>query len=304
VSKRYGDKLAVDDVSFVVKPGVITGFLGPNGAGKSTTMRMIVGLDAPTSGSVRVNGRAYRSFEAPLHEVGAMLEARAIHTGRSAYHHLLAMAQTHGIGRRRVDEVIDIVGLASVARKRAGGFSLGMGQRLGIATALLGDPSTLLLDEPVNGLDPEGIHWIRNLLKGLAAEGRTIFVSSHLMSEMALTADHLIVIGRGKLIANTSVDDFVARASAKVVIVRSPELQRLRTLLQGPGVTFEGERGRLEVHGLTTEQIGDAAAAKGIAIHELTPQQASLEEAFMSLTREAVEFGTPADGKTPEEAAA
>jgi ABC-2 type transport system ATP-binding protein len=281
----------------------VTGFLGPNGSGKSTTMRLILGLDAPTAGDVTVNGKHYRDHAAPLHEVGALLEARSVHTGRSAYHHLLALAQTHGIPKRRVHELIDLVGLHEVADKRAGQFSLGMGQRLGIATALLGDPSTLLLDEPVNGLDPEGIHWIRNLLKGLAAEGRTVFVSSHLMSEMALTADHLIVIGKGKLIADTSVDDFVARASAKVVLVRSPELPRLRAALEAPGVTFAGGgRGRLEVHGLTTEQIGDAAAAHGIAIHELTPQQASLEEAFMSLTREAVEFGTPAT--TPEEAAA
>jgi ABC-2 type transport system ATP-binding protein len=303
LTKDYGDKRAVDDLSFSVEPGVVTGFLGPNGSGKSTTMRLILGLDAPTAGDVTVNGKHYRDHAAPLHEVGALLEARSVHTGRSAYHHLLALAQTHGIPKRRVHELIDLVGLHEVADKRAGQFSLGMGQRLGIATALLGDPSTLLLDEPVNGLDPEGIHWIRNLLKGLAAEGRTVFVSSHLMSEMALTADHLIVIGKGKLIADTSVDDFVARASAKVVLVRSPELPRLRAALEAPGVTFAGgERGRLEVHGLTTEQIGDAAAAHGIAIHELTPQQASLEEAFMSLTREAVEFGTPAT--TPEEAAA
>ena len=305
LTKDYGDKRAVDDLTFSVEPGIVTGFLGPNGSGKSTTMRLILGLDAPTAGDVIVNGKHYRDHPAPLHEVGALLEARSVHTGRSAYHHLLALAQTHGIPKRRVHELIDLVGLHDVANKRAGQFSLGMGQRLGIATALLGDPSTLLLDEPVNGLDPEGIHWIRNLLKGLAAEGRTVFVSSHLMSEMALTADHLIVIGRGRLIADTSVDDFVARASAKVVLVRSPELPRLRAALEAPGVTFEGgERGRLEVHGLTTEQIGDAAAAHGIAIHELTPQQASLEEAFMTLTRSAVEFGTPADGKTPEEAAA
>jgi ABC-2 type transport system ATP-binding protein len=305
LTKDYGDKRAVDDLSFSVEPGIVTGFLGPNGSGKSTTMRLILGLDAPTTGDVIVNGKHYREPPAPLHEVGALLEARSVHTGRSAYHHLLALAQTHGIPKRRVHELIDLVGLHDVANKRAGQFSLGMGQRLGIATALLGDPSTLLLDEPVNGLDPEGIHWIRNLLKGLAAEGRTVFVSSHLMSEMALTADHLIVIGKGKLIADTSVDEFVARASAKVVLVRSPELPRLRAALEAPGVTFEGgERGRLEVHGLTTEQIGDAAAARGIAIHELTPQQASLEEAFMTLTRSAVEFGAPVDGKTPEEAAA
>ncbi|MFL5910295.1 MAG: ABC transporter ATP-binding protein [Gaiellaceae bacterium] len=303
VTKRYGEKVAVEDLTFTVRPGIVTGFLGPNGAGKSTMMRVMLGLDAPTSGRARINGRDYRDLEAPMHEIGAMLEARAIHTGRSAYHHLLALAQTHGIPKRRVHELIDLVGLHEVAGKRAGQFSLGMGQRLGIATALLGDPSTLLLDEPVNGLDPEGIHWIRNLLKGLAAEGRTVFVSSHLMSEMALTADHLIVIGRGKLIADTSVDHFVSRASAKVVLVRSPQLQRLRELLDAPGVTFEGgERGSLEVHGLTTEQVGDAAAEHGIAIHELTPQQASLEEAFMSLTHSAVEFGSPA--KTAEEAAA
>jgi ABC-2 type transport system ATP-binding protein len=305
LTKDYGDKRAVDDLTFNVEPGIVTGFLGPNGSGKSTTMRLILGLDGPTAGDVTVNGKHYREHAAPLHEVGALLEARSVHTGRSAYHHLLALAQTHGIPKRRVHELIELVGLHDVANKRAGQFSLGMGQRLGIATALLGDPSTLLLDEPVNGLDPEGIHWIRNLLRGLAAEGRTVFVSSHLMSEMALTADHLIVIGRGKLIADTSVEDFVARASAKVVLVRSPELQRLRTVLERPGVTFEGgERASLEVHGLTTEQIGDTAAAHGIAIHELTPQQASLEEAFMSLTRSAVEFGSPLDGKTAEEAAA
>ncbi len=305
LTKDYGDKRAVDDLTFSVEPGIVTGFLGPNGSGKSTTMRLILGLDAPSAGDVIVNGKHYREHPAPLHEVGALLEARSVHTGRSAYHHLLALAQTHGIPKRRVHELIDLVGLHDVANKRAGQFSLGMGQRLGIATALLGDPSTLLLDEPVNGLDPEGIHWVRNLLRGLAAEGRTVFVSSHLMSEMALTADHLIVIGRGRLIADMSVDDFVARASAKVVLVRSPELQRLRAVLEAPGVTFEvGERGSLEVHGLTTEQVGDAAAEHGIAIHELTPQQASLEEAFMSLTRTAVEFGATADDKTPEEAAA
>jgi len=303
LTKDYGSKRAVDGLTFTVRPGVVTGFLGPNGSGKSTTMRLILGLDAPTKGSVTVNGKQYRDHAAPLHEVGALLEARSVHPGRSARNHLLALAQTHGLPKSRVDELIDLVGLHDVARKRASQFSLGMGQRLGIATALLGDPSTVMLDEPVNGLDPEGIHWMRNLLKQLAAQGRTVFVSSHLMSEMSLTADHLIVIGRGKLIADTSVEDFVARASAKVVLVRSPELQRLRVLLEAPGVTFErGERGSLEVHGLTTEQVGDAAALHGIAIHELTPQQASLEEAFMSLTRTAVEFGSPA--KTPEEAAA
>jgi ABC-2 type transport system ATP-binding protein len=291
LTKDYGSKRAVDGLSFTVQPGIVTGFLGPNGSGKSTTMRLILGLDAPTRGDVTVNGRHYRDHAAPLHEVGTLLEARSVHTGRSAYNHLLALAQTHGIPKSRVLELIDLVGLHEVARKRTGQFSLGMGQRLGIAQALLGDPKTVMLDEPVNGLDPEGIHWVRNLLKGLAAEGRTVFVSSHLMSEMALTADHLIVIGRGKLIADTSVDDFVARASQKVVVVRSPEVEQLREALAAPGVSFAAaDRGALEVHGLTAEQVGDAAAAAGIALHELTPQQASLEEAFMNLTRDELEF--------------
>ncbi len=291
LTKDYGEKRAVDGLSFTVQPGVVTGFLGPNGSGKSTTMRLILGLDAPTKGDVTVNGRHYREHTAPLHEVGALLEARSVHTGRSAYNHLLGLAQTHGIPKRRVSELIDLVGLHEVARKRSGQFSLGMGQRLGIAQALLGDPKTVMLDEPVNGLDPEGIHWVRNLLKGLAAEGRTVFVSSHLMTEMALTADHLIVIGRGKLIADMSVDDFVARASQKVVVVRSPELEQLRVALTGPGVTFaDAERGALEVHGLTPEQVGETAAAAGIVLHELSPQQASLEEAFMNLTRDELEF--------------
>src|SRR5256886_12517635 len=230
LTKDYGDKRAVDGLTFSVEPGVVTGFLGPNGSGKSTTMRLILGLDAPTRGDVTVNGKHYREHAAPLHEVGALLEARSVHTGRSAYNHLLALAQTHGIPRRRVDELIDLVGLRDVAKKRAGQFSLGMGQRLGIAAALLGDPATLILDEPVNGLDPEGIHWIRNLLKGLAAEGRTVFVSSHLMSEMSLTAEHLIVIGRGRLIADTSVSDFINKASHKAVVVRTPDATRLREL--------------------------------------------------------------------------
>ena len=227
LTKRYGDKTAVADLSFTVRPGAVTGFLGPNGAGKSTTMRMILGLDAPTAGRVTVNGKRYAAHRAPLHEVGAMLEASSVHTGRSAYHHLLALAATTGIPRSRVEEVIDLVGLREVARKRAGGFSLGMGQRLGIAGALLGDPPPLILDEPVNGLDPEGILWIRNLLKQLAAEGRTVLVSSHLMSEMALTAEHLIVIGRGRLIADTSVEEFTGRASAQVGAVRTDEAGRL-----------------------------------------------------------------------------
>ncbi|HEU5215018.1 MAG TPA: ATP-binding cassette domain-containing protein [Gaiellaceae bacterium] len=293
LTKDYGAKRAVDGLSFTVQPGIVTGFLGPNGSGKSTTMRLILGLDGPTRGDVTVNGRHYREHAAPLHEVGALLEARSVHTGRSASNHLLGLAQTHGIPRQRVADLIDLVGLHEVARKRTGQFSLGMGQRLGIAQALLGDPKTIMLDEPVNGLDPEGIQWVRNLLKGLAAEGRTVFVSSHLMSEMALTADHLIVIGRGKLIADTSVDEFVARASQKIVLVRSPETEPLRAALSGPGVTFvAADRGALEVHGLTAEQIGDAAAAAGIALHELTPHQASLEEAFMNLTRDELEFAS------------
>jgi len=277
LTKDYGPKRAVDELSFTVQPGIVTGFLGPNGSGKSTTMRMILGLDAPTAGTVTVNGKRYRDHKAPLHEVGALLEARSVHTGRSAYHHLLALAQTHGISSGRVRELIDLVGLHEVARKRAGQFSLGMGQRLGIATALLGDPSTLLLDEPVNGLDPEGIHWIRNLLKSLAAEGRTVFVSSHLMAEMALTADHLIVIGRGRLIADTSVDEFVRRASGSVVRVRAPEATRLRELLLGPEVSVTSpEAGVLDIVGVTAQHVGETAAANAIVLHELMPLQASL----------------------------
>src|SRR5438874_9674377 len=276
LTKDYGDKRAVDGLTFSVQPGVVTGFLGPNGSGKSTTMRLILGLDAPTAGDVTVNGKHFRDHRAPLHEVGALLEARSIHTGRSAYNHLLALAHTHGIPRRRVQELIDMVGLHDVARKRAGKFSLGMGQRLGIASALLGDPAAVMLDEPANGLDPEGIHWMRNLLKGLAAEGRTVFVSSHLMSEMALTADHLIVIGRGRLIADVSVDDFVRQASGNLVHVRSPQATRLRELVAGPDVKVTAlASGVLEIAGLTAEQIGERAAANGIVLHELTPQQAS-----------------------------
>jgi len=291
LTKDYREKRAVDDLSFTVKPGVVTGFLGPNGSGKSTTMRLILGLDAPTSGDVVVNGKHYRDHRAPLHEVGAVLEARAVHTGRSAYYHLLALAQTHGIGKARVNELIDLVGLHEVARKRAGKFSLGMGQRLGIATALLGDPHTLLLDEPVNGLDPEGIHWIRTLLRSLAAEGRAVFVSSHLMSEMAVTADHLIVIGRGRMIADTSVAEFVRRASGSIVRVRSPEATRFAELVTAPGRTVTlVEPGVFEVSGATAESIGETAAENGVVLHELTLVQASLEEAFMELTRGEVEF--------------
>jgi ABC-2 type transport system ATP-binding protein len=291
LTKRYGDKVAVRDLTFTVRPGVVTGFLGPNGSGKSTTMRLIVGLDAPQAGGVTVNGRHYREHPAPLHEVGTLLEARSVHTGRSAFNHLLALAQTHGIPRRRVDEMIELVGLGEVARKRAGQFSLGMGQRLGIAAALLGDPETVMLDEPVNGLDPEGIQWVRNLLKGLAAEGRTVFVSSHLMSEMALTAEHLIVIGKGELIADMSTGDFVRRSSRQTVRVRSPQVEALRRLIAAPDVTVADVGPSLiEIGGLTASQIGDEAAANGITLHELTPLQATLEEAFMELTSDAVEF--------------
>jgi len=291
LTKRYGDKTAVDGLSFTVQPGVVTGFLGPNGAGKSTTMRMIVGLDAPTSGSVTVNGRRYAEFNAPMAEVGVLLEAKAVHTSRSAYYHLLALAQTNNISKSRVDEVIDLVGLHEVARKRAGGFSLGMGQRLGIAVALLGDPATVILDEPVNGLDPEGVLWIRNLLKGLAAQGRTVFVSSHLMSEMAMTAEHLIVIGRGKLIADTSVEEFVARASSNSVVVHTPQATKFRDLLTGPDITVSSPAPEvLEVSGLSVQQVGQAALDHHILLHHLAAQRASLEEAFMELTKDAVEY--------------
>jgi ABC-2 type transport system ATP-binding protein len=289
--KRYGEKVAVDDLTFEVKPGIVTGFLGPNGAGKSTTMRMIIGLDSPIAGTVTVNGRHYAEHHAPLHEVGALLEAKAVHNGRSARNHLLVLAATCGIATRRVDELLDLVGLSDVASKRVGGFSLGMGQRLGIAAALLGDPATLILDEPVNGLDPEGILWIRHLLRALAREGRTVFVSSHLMSEMAMTADHLIVIGRGKLIADISVADFTKQASSDLVHVRSPAAERLRELLVGSTVHVTAiSPGRLEVIGLTSDEIGDIASANMIPLHELVPQQASLEHAFMTLTHDSVEY--------------
>ena len=291
LGKRYGDKVAVDGLDFVVQPGIVTGFLGPNGAGKSTTMRMIAGLDEPTSGRVLVNGKDYRAVQAPMAELGILLEARSVHTGRSARNHLLALAQTNGVSQRRVDEVIDMVGLGEVARKRVGGFSLGMGQRLGIASALLGDPRVVVLDEPVNGLDPEGVLWIRNLLKGLAAEGRTVFVSSHLMSEMALTATRLVVIGRGRLIADTTVDEFVARAGGGGVTVRTPQAARLRELLLGPDITVTSQQSDLlTVQGLSAEQIGQTAWQARLPVYELTPQQASLEEAFMRLTDDSVDF--------------
>jgi ABC-2 type transport system ATP-binding protein len=304
--KRYGDKTAVDDLDFTVKPGVVTGFLGPNGAGKSTTMRMIIGLDAPTSGSVTVNGKQYARHAAPLQEVGALLEARSIHPGRSAYNPLLSLAYTHGIPRRRVDEVIELAGLQKVAKKRAGAFSLGMGQRLGIAAALLGDPQTVMLDEPVNGLDPEGVLWIRNLLKSLAAEGRTVFVSSHLMSEMALTATDLIIVGRGRLLADTTVADFIDQAGAESVKVVCSDPSRLRGLLLGPDVAVTGEAGSetLLVSGLTARQVGQRAADAGIAVYELTPQAASLEAAFMALTGDSVEYRSTIASSTDGSAAA
>ena len=295
LTKRYGQKVAVDDLTFTVQPGQVTGFLGPNGAGKSTTMRMILGLDAPTSGSVTVNGRPYTEHREPLKAVGALLEARAVHTSRSAYHHLRALAATHGITRSRVLDVIDMVGLADVAGKRAGGFSLGMGQRLGIASALLADPTTLVLDEPVNGLDPEGIRWIRDLLKSLAAEGRTVFVSSHLMSEMALTAEHVVVVARGRLIADMAMTDLIEQASTNVIIIRSPQAEELGVELLGPDVTVaHPEPELLEVTGLSAAQIGDRARDLGIALHELVAKQASLEEAFMTMTRGQLEYQTAA----------
>jgi ABC-2 type transport system ATP-binding protein len=291
LTKKYGDKIAVNDLSFTVRPGIVTGFLGPNGAGKSTTMRMILGLDAPTAGSVTVNGRAYAEHARPLHEVGALLEARAVHTGRSARNHLLVMAATAGIGRRRVDEVIDMVGLADVAGQRVGAFSLGMGQRLGIASALLAGPQTLILDEPVNGLDPDGVRWIRNLLKQLAAEGKTVFLSSHLMSEMALTADHVIVVGKGRLLRDQSMADFIADAATNVVRVRTPQAAELRQLVAGDRVIIRStSEGVLEVEGLSSDEIGIAAAAARITLYELSTQSASLEEAYMALTADSVDF--------------
>ena len=304
LTKNYGDKTAVDHLTFRAVPGRVTGFLGPNGAGKSTTMRMILGLDAPTSGSVTVNGTPYREHQYPLHEVGALLEARAIHPGRSSYHHLLAVAQSNGFGRRRVTQVLELVGLENVASQRASAYSLGMGQRLGIATALLGDPAVLMLDEPVNGLDPEGIIWVRTLLRSLAAEGRTVFISSHLMVEMALTADHLVVIGRGRLIADTSVADFVASASSGRVRVSSPEAPRLRELIAAragevspilPGV--DGDSPTFTVGGLERFAIGDLASHHGIPVHELTSEAASLEQAFMELTADDVVYRSPAQSK-------
>jgi ABC-2 type transport system ATP-binding protein len=311
LTKRYGAKTAVAGIDFAVQPGKVTGFLGPNGAGKSTTMRMIMGLDRPTSGTVTVNGKPYSQLRSPLTEVGALLDAKAVHSGRSATNHLRAVAATHGIGRKRVDEVIDMTGLQAVAGKRVGGFSLGMGQRLGIAAALLGDPRTLILDEPVNGLDPEGVLWVRNLVKFLASEGRTVFLSSHLMSEMALTADHILVIGRGRIIADAPVEAIVSGSSGSSVRVRSPQAAQLAELLQGPEVTITSvEAGLLEVVGIDAPAIGDLAATHALALHELTPVHQSLEAAYMALTADDVEYhSTPTttapatpSSPTPEEA--
>jgi ABC-2 type transport system ATP-binding protein len=291
LTKTYGSNTAVSELTFTVRPGVVTGFLGPNGAGKSTTMRMILGLDEPTNGSVLVNGRSPRSHAAPLHEIGGMLDPRAVHPSRSAYHHLLAIAQTSGIRKSRVDEVIDAVGLRSVSGRRAGKFSLGMSQRLGIAAALLGDPATVVLDEPVNGLDVEGIRWIRGLLADLAAEGKTVFISSHLMSEIAQTATHLIVIGRGRLIADTSMAEFMASAAPTAVRVRSTDSEALARMLRAPGVTVtQATDGALTVTGASTAQVGAAAGAAGITVLELATEQASLEDVFVGLTQDAVEY--------------
>ena len=291
LTKRYGQKMAVDGLTFTVEPGEVTGFLGPNGAGKSTTMRMIAGLDRPTAGSVRVNGVTYRTTARPMRELGVLLDARAAHPGRSARNHLLALAATNGIPARRVDEVIDRVGLRPVARRRAGTFSLGMGQRLGIAVALLGDPRVLVLDEPVNGLDPEGVLWVRTMLQDLASQGRTVLISSHLMTEMALTAGRLVVIGRGRLIADTTVPEFVARAEGAGVRVRTPEGQRLRQLLAGPGITVTSVHdGVLMVRGCTADRIGQLAWQHQLPVLELTTLEASLEDAYMQLTRDEVEY--------------
>jgi ABC-2 type transport system ATP-binding protein len=305
LTKRYGEKTAVDDLSFIVEPGKVTGFLGPNGAGKSTTMRLLLGLDRPHRGDATIDGRHYKDLPQPMRVVGALLEAKAVHTGRSAYNHLLCLAQTQGIDKKRVDEVLSLVGLHEVARKRAGGFSLGMGQRLGLAAALLGDPSVLILDEPVNGLDPEGIVWIRTLMKRLAAEGRTVFVSSHLMNEMAVTADHLIVIGRGRLVADCTTEEFIERSTERSVLVRSPDADRLSEALalEGGKVTTNGA-GELNVANLEAARIGEIAAAGGHVLHELTPRRGSLEEAFMELTRESVEYGAAAANAPTDIAAA
>jgi ABC-2 type transport system ATP-binding protein len=307
LTKRYGDQLAVDHADFTVEPGTVTGFLGPNGAGKSTTMRMILGLDYPTSGGVTVDGKPYRALPAPLREVGSLLDAKAVHGGRSAYNHLAYLAKSNRIPLKRVDDVIGLVGLEQVAKKRSKNFSLGMGQRLGIAAALLGDPGTLLFDEPVNGLDPEGIVWVRNLMKSLAAQGRTVFVSSHLMSEMALTADRVIVIGRGQIKADTTMRDFIGQNATTHVRVRSPHAGKLHELMTRSGWRVEvlpDDDGALQVFGVTSDAVGDLAGQNGLWVHELAVVQPSLEEAFMSMTADSVEYhaGMPAAGPAGVEA--
>ncbi len=294
LTKIYGAKAAVDGITFTVEPGRVTGFLGPNGAGKSTTMRMILGLDRPTSGSVTVNGRRYQEFPAPLREVGALLEARAVHPGRSARDHLRWLAASNGIPRARVDEVLGLVGLEAVADKRVGKFSLGMGQRLGIAVALLGDPPVVVLDEPVNGLDPEGIRWVRTLARELAAQGRTVFVSSHLMSEMALTADHLVVVGRGRILADCSMSDFIAEHAASYVRVASPQRGEVADLLRRQGLDVAVHGGELHVQGLDAAAIGELVGRSGLLLHELTLVRSSLEDAFMTLTAGSVEYSAAA----------
>jgi ABC-2 type transport system ATP-binding protein len=301
--KQYGAKIAVNDLSFDVEPGHVTGFLGPNGAGKTTTMRLILGLDYPDAGTVMIDGKQYAGLAYPMREVGALIDAKAVHGGRSAYNHLLCLAQTNNLPRRRVGEVLELVGLSEVARKRTKGFSLGMGQRLGIAATLLGDPAVLMFDEPVNGLDPEGILWIRNLMKALAAEGRTVFVSSHLMSEMENTADHLIVIGRGRLLADCTMEEFIARSSGQSVRVRTPQADLLAKAVSeaGPESTATAKTeadGSLTVHGLTAAVVGDLAFEHGVRLHELTVVRASLEAAFMELTADSVEYRA---GESPAE---
>jgi ABC-2 type transport system ATP-binding protein len=300
LTKRYGDKLAVNDLTFSVAPGRVTGFLGPNGAGKTTTMRLILGLDYPDGGTATIDGQRYAGLAYPMREVGALLDAKAVHGGRSAYNHLLCLAQTNNLPKRRVGEVLELVGLADVARKRTKGFSLGMAQRLGIAGTLLGDPKVLMFDEPVNGLDPEGILWIRNLMKALAADGRTVFVSSHLMSEMENTADHLIVIGRGQLLADCTMEEFIDRSSGQVVRVRTPQAEQLIGALAETGIAaINNDDGTLTVRGLSPDRVGDIAFEHGVRLHELTPARASLEAAFMELTADSVEYHAGVPGQPP-----
>jgi ABC-2 type transport system ATP-binding protein len=304
ISKKYGQQVAVDDLSFTVKPGVVTGFLGPNGAGKSTTMRMIIGLDRPDTGQITIDGKRYTEHRAPIHEVGALLEAKAVHPARSARNHLLAIGATTGVPAKRVDEVLELVGLAGAARRKAGEYSLGMSQRLGIAGALLADPQILLFDEPVNGLDPEGILWIRGLLGELAAQGRTVFVSSHLITELAAVAEHLVIIGRGRMVAEIPMSELGAGAAQRAVHVRSPQAGQLADLVRGDGIAVRAgaDRQVIEIIGLDSQAIGERAAEHGIVLYELTPRTVSLEQAFMDLTRDAVDY--PATPEAQDRSAA